>query len=85
MKIAVILCIKDGESFLSDQLNSIKVQKGVKIDLYVKNNLSLDNSSIILERFIDENSHINVKVLAGDENHYANSFIDLLSLIVTLL
>ena len=77
MKIAVILCIKDGELFLSDQLNSIRLQKGVEIDLYVKNNLSVDNSSIILQRFIDENSHINVKVFKGDANHYANSFIDL--------
>jgi len=77
MKIAVILCIKDGESFLSDQLNSIGLQKGVEIDLYVKNNLSVDNSKAILERFINESPHINVRVFKGDENHYANSFIDL--------
>jgi len=52
--IAVLMPIYNGEKFLAEQINSIFSQKDVKIDLYISDDGSTDNSLQVLSEFEDK-------------------------------
>lgn len=78
MDLAIILCTKNGEKFLKDQLESIANQTFKEFDLYIKDNNSSDSTFKVIDNFIDNHKDINVFVMKGDNLHYANSYVKLL-------
>jgi glycosyltransferase involved in cell wall biosynthesis len=73
--LAIILCTKNGENFIIEQLNSIKLQAYKNFDIYIKDNYSSDNTLILINKFIEENPELNIFFLKGDYEYFANSYI----------
>ena len=73
--LAILLCCKDGENFIIDQLNSIINQEFKDFDIYIKDNFSSDSTYELIKRFINQNPQIKIFFLQGDRNHFANSYI----------
>lgn len=76
-KIAILLATYNGEKYIRQQLESLGAQTYKDIDVVVRDDKGVDNTSSIL------NSH-NVTVISADENIGAkNSFASLLSYAIT--
>tara|TARA_B100000900_G_scaffold416051_1_gene448738 strand:+ start:4854 stop:5774 length:921 start_codon:yes stop_codon:yes gene_type:complete len=75
MKVAIILCVKNGEKFLKEQLVSIKNQSFTNFDLHIFYNDSNDNSLQIIKDFISSNENLSVIWYQGNDMHFANNFI----------
>lgn len=75
--LAIIMCSKNGASFINEQLYSIKNQTYQDFDLYISDNLSNDATKKIISSFMKENPHINIFLSDGDDKHFANNFIEL--------
>lgn len=73
--LAILLCTKNGEDFIVDQLNSIKQQTYKNFDIYIKDNYSTDKTSAYVDKFIEQNTDLNFFFLKGDHEHFANSYI----------
>lgn len=75
MKVAIILCVKNGEKFLKEQLVSLKNQSYKNFDLHIFYNDSRDNSLRIIKDFISSNENLTVSWYQGKDMHFANNFI----------
>lgn len=81
MSIAILLCTKNGESFINEQLYSIRNQNIENIDLYILDNKSSDNTLKIVKNFSEQNKKVNVFIFDGCDLHFANSYLELAKMI----
>lgn len=81
MNIAVLLCTKNGELFIHDQLCSIRDQDFGKIDLYILENKSSDSTLEKINEFSNKNKNINIHIRVGFDSHFANSYLELAKMI----
>tara|TARA_B100001093_G_scaffold340762_1_gene325565 strand:+ start:5343 stop:6269 length:927 start_codon:yes stop_codon:yes gene_type:complete len=75
VKIAVLLCTKNGARYIQEQLISIAEQNIGEIDLYISENKSSDDTSRIIEKFAKNNKNINIIFLNGMDLHFANNYV----------
>tara|TARA_B100001989_G_scaffold252967_1_gene237240 strand:+ start:4331 stop:5257 length:927 start_codon:yes stop_codon:yes gene_type:complete len=75
VKIAVLLCTKNGARYIQKQLISIKEQNIGEIDLYISDNNSSDGTIKIVEDFAEVNKEINIIFLSGRDLHFANNYV----------
>lgn len=75
MKIAVLLCTKNGARYIQKQLVSIKEQNIGEIDLYISDNKSSDGTKKIVEDFAETNKNINIIFISGKDLHFANNYV----------
>ena len=75
--LAIIMCTKNGELFIDEQLNSIKNQKYKNFDLYITDNSSSDETKDKINLFIRKNPNYNIFLSDGNDKHFANNFIEL--------
>lgn len=76
-KVAIILCVKNGEPFLADQLDSIKKQTFKDIDIYISYNSSSDNSHAEIKKFKRSNPNLKINISIGKDLHFAKNFLKL--------
>lgn len=74
MKVCVLISTYNGEKYLEDQLQSVCSQKGVDIDILVRDDGSTDSTCNILN---DWQKHGKLTWYKGDNLGFALSFIDL--------
>lgn len=67
-KIAILLCVKDSDDFIEDQLRSIKNQKDINYDLFIGNDGCSNQTLKILEKYSKE-------IFIGPNNGFAANFI----------
>tara|TARA_B100001093_G_scaffold486540_1_gene521950 strand:+ start:5325 stop:6266 length:942 start_codon:yes stop_codon:yes gene_type:complete len=75
MKIAVLMCTKNGSRFIVDQLESIKNQEFKNFDIYISDNGSTDNTISYVKKFASTYDAINIFYIEGKDMHFANNFI----------
>lgn len=59
--VAVLMATFNGRLWIDAQIESILLQDGVTVDIYISDDLSSDGTSYLIESF--ENTHENIKVL----------------------
>lgn len=74
--IAVIMSTYNGELFLKQQLDSILGQENVKLDIFIRDDGSMDATQTILSDYCYKYSNIHVE--CGTNEGAANSFMDCL-------
>lgn len=75
-RVAVLLSAYNGEKYLREQINSILDQKGVNLDLYIRDDGSSDNTVSVIKEYT--HSHKNVIGYKGKNLGVGNSFMRLL-------
>ena len=74
--IAVIVSTYNGEKYLRTQLDSILVQEGVDVHIFIRDDGSTDGTRSILADYVQK--HSNVHVTFGENIGYARSFYHML-------
>ena len=72
-KVQVLLSSYNGEKYIKQQIDSILAQKGVNVNLLVRDDGSKDNTNNILEKYGDR-----IKVIYGENLGYTKSFLTLI-------
>ena len=80
MKIAVIMSTYNGEKYIEEQLNSIISQNNVDVDIYIRDDGSVDNTINILKFYSQK--YKNVFVEYGKNIGFRRSFINKLKQII---
>ena len=75
MKVCVLISTYNGEKFLDEQIASILAQKGVEVDILVRDDGSSDMTCSLLERWQKEGK---LKWYKGENLGFARSFMNLL-------
>lgn len=75
--IAVIMCTKNGENYIENQLHSILRQEHKNIEIYISDNNSRDSTVDIIKKFKVKNNDLQIHLLRGNDGHFANNFINL--------
>ena len=75
MNIAILLCTKNGSSYIKEQLVSIAKQEFSEIDLYISDNNSNDGTREKIHAFIKENKNMNIFFNEGKDLHFAKNFV----------
>ncbi|MEZ0148682.1 MAG: glycosyltransferase family 2 protein [Candidatus Reddybacter sp.] len=75
--IAILLCTKDGERFLDEQLESIRNQYHKNIHLYASDDGSIDNTLHILNMHQERWSKERFSIKIGPQQGYAANFLSL--------
>jgi glycosyltransferase involved in cell wall biosynthesis len=83
-KVAIILCTKNGEKFLKNQLNSLKLQTFDQYELFISDDGSTDLTIKVISEFEFENPDILIHLLDGPQAGFASNFISTLSKISQL-
>ena len=74
-KVAVLMSTYNGEKFLREQLDSILKQMGTEMEVYVRDDGSVDGTVSILAEYAHK--HENIHYTVGRNIGYANSFLSL--------
>lgn len=75
-KIAVLLSVYNGKTYLKEQLDSLISQEGVQTEIFIRDDGSSDES---LQSLYDySRNHDNIKVIKGDNVGSAHSFMELI-------
>lgn len=75
MKIAVLICTKNGSRFIVEQLESIKNQDFKNLDIYISDNGSTDETISHVKEFDSSNKSVNISYIPGKDMHFANNFV----------
>ena len=54
-KVAIVLCTMNGEKYIQEQLDSIRLQTFEKFDLFISDDGSNDSTGSIISNFIKRN------------------------------
>lgn len=76
-KVAVLMCTRDGERFLKQQLDSIRAQRGVELELHVSDDGSTDNTLNILTEHQKTWDNTHFSICEGPGAGYAANFLSL--------
>ena len=74
-KVAVMMSTYNGEKYLKEQVNSILKQKNVEVDLFIRDDGSIDNTKEILIKLMKIG---NINVHFGENYGVGNSFMELM-------
>ena len=77
-KVAVLLSTYNGDKYLNELIDSVLNQKGVIVDIYIRDDGSSDDTHNILESY---ELHNNIFIFREDNIGYAKSFWKLLSMV----
>lgn len=77
-RVAVLLSTFNGSQYISEQLDSLLSQEDVALDVYVRDDGSLDNTTEIIESYIQRNE--NIFLIKGNNVGVTHSFFKLLQL-----
>jgi glycosyltransferase involved in cell wall biosynthesis len=75
MKVRVLMSVYNGERYLKEQIQSVLDQKGLEIDLLIRDDGSSDSSIAIIEDFMKE--HANIQLIKGENIGVIASFYEL--------
>lgn len=75
-KVAVLLSAYNGEKFLKEQIDSILNQRGIEVELFIRDDGSKDSTLEILMSYAKECN--NIKIYAENNIGVGNSFMNLL-------
>lgn len=75
IKVEVLLSTYNGQNYLEEQLRSLYRQKGVEIDVFVRDDGSSDNTTAILDKWQEQGL---LKWYTGDNLRPARSFMNLI-------
>lgn len=67
-KVAILLCVKDSDDFIEDQLSSLRNQKDINYDLFIGDDGCSNKTLKILKRY-------SKKIFTGPRNGFAANFI----------
>ncbi len=81
-KLAIVLCIKDGEIFLEEQLRSIENQSFKKFDLFLSDDSENKSSNAIIEKFKKDTKIDNIFISQGPKVGFAKNFISTICKII---
>ena len=70
MKISVVLCTYNGEAFLVEQLDSIRLQTKSVAEVLIADDRSTDSTVHIIKEYIEKYPHIQ-KIQPNDWDMYA--------------
>ena len=73
-RIQVLMSTYNGEKYIRNQINSIQNQKGVEVNLLIRDDGSKDSTISILEQYND------IRIVKGDNIGATNSFFELINL-----
>ena len=76
MKVCVLISTYNGEKFLQEQIDSILAQKGVEVDILVRDDGSSDATCSLLDKWQEQGL---LKWYKGENLGFARSFMNLLS------
>lgn len=71
----VLMSTYNGEKYLPEQLDSILNQEGVRIDLFIRDDGSSDNTTRIIKKY--QETYKNIKLDSGENIGYQKSFLNL--------
>lgn len=74
-KVAVMMSTYNGEKYLKEQVNSILEQENVEVDLFVRDDGSIDNTKELLLEFMKNRK---IHVCFGENYGVGNSFMELI-------
>tara|TARA_B100000886_G_scaffold142752_1_gene96947 strand:+ start:254 stop:1186 length:933 start_codon:yes stop_codon:yes gene_type:complete len=77
-KLAVVMCTKNGEKFVEEQLESIKNQTFKNFDIFISDNNSEDSTLKKINKFKEKNHEMRINIEDGKDLFFGNNFIDLL-------
>lgn len=66
--ISVIICTYNGEKYIEEQLNSLKEQSVFINEYIICDDNSSDNTCVIVNRYIEKNPELNIKLLKNGKN-----------------
>lgn len=75
-KVAVMMSTYNGEKYVAEQIESILCQRGVEVELFIRDDGSSDSTESILKEFA--NRHANIHYSLEQNVGVANSFMNLL-------
>lgn len=78
-KLAIILCTKNGERFLNEQLDSIENQDYKSFDLFISDDSSSDRTLEIIHSFKKKSKINKIFILEGPSNGFALNFMKTLN------
>lgn len=73
-RVAVLMAVRDGERFLSQQLDSLARQKSVDVDLWISDDGSSDGSIELIRRVADSWTLGRLEVVDGPRRGFAENF-----------
>lgn len=76
MKVLVLMSTYNGEKFINEQIESILNQKGVDVNILIRDDGSTDKTPLMLENY--EISNNSIKVIYGNNIGYERSFLYLI-------
>lgn len=80
-KVAVLMCTHNGSEWIREQLNSILMQEGVQVDLFISDDHSTDETIHVISEYIEEaNIHIALSSPLKKRGSAASNFFHLFSL-----
>lgn len=74
--VAVLMCTLQGERFLVEQLESIRTQQGVDVQLWVSDDGSTDNTTNIIKQY-QKDRDIDLTIVNGPRKGFAANFLSL--------
>jgi rhamnosyltransferase len=79
MKVLVILASFNGEKYIHDQINSILLQQGVNVDIFIFDDKSTDSTIEVVQKFSKTNISIfiNDKPSGSAANNFSNSILSI--------
>ncbi len=69
--VSVVMSAYNGEKYISEQIDSILDQKGVEVNLVIRDDGSTDSTIQVIERYLDRG---NVKLIRGENVGFGHSF-----------
>lgn len=66
--ISIIICTYNGEKYIEEQLNSLKKQSVYINEYIICDDNSSDNTCIIVNRYIEKNPELNIKLFRSEKN-----------------
>lgn len=76
----VLMSTYNGEKFISEQLESIKEQKNVIVDLIIRDDGSSDNTVYLINKFIYDNNYPKITLVSSVNCGLVKSFFELVNI-----
>ena len=75
MRVAILMSTYNGEKYLHEQIDSLLCQKGVGVEIFVRDDGSTDSTISLLDEYADKNSNMHLSI--GKNLGVSNSFMNL--------
>lgn len=75
--VLVLMSTYNGEKYIYEQLESIKKQININVDLIIRDDGSIDNTKYLINKFISENIYPQISLFEGENIGFVKSFFEL--------